>query len=598
MSAAAFITARRSTDRSACERWVLAQGVAKTDATAFEAAKDTWRSLSLLSDPSLKPFALQTLSQALGGSVTAQTRFPSMIWYGGATDTYRGYAFKGTVGDFVTHVLVARSHEIAEKRCGWVVTPTTNLDGHRVNASTVEMHALNLDCDGRGHWDRLLAALEQLGLCFMAYQSGGWSPATPKWHILIPLARPFDTSAPDKIAAWKSAYTSARVIFGALAELPGEGFDPTVETPSIPIFITERRRPEDLPRQVVFREGRALDIEALVAALPQIPKEEPERAYAAPALTDAKPLDDAEHEKIVKALCEPMSKILRDRRDIYLALPGVLLDRGLSPDDVRTIVEEVSLRCPGDPRYTRSEVEQKHKEHLHCAETTISRYENSDTYTRIGTLNERWPEVARAVDDVLPDPQLAEALERLEAGRLARMSSAQRASAAPSPILTALTQSPEAFPFQAGFDVLALRRELVKLRRRKRQSRELDEMIKWSILDSLLDGKDLVPYHDGQFIADSRGRTVDRDAAIDSAMWMVASKVDLATTFEDVVELVRPSIAVMLRDGEPASELLKKAGEAFRAALRARVKSEGRKQQAETARVERQLQRRYGASKV
>ncbi len=405
-----FLTARRATDRKACDRWVKEQHITN-NSPDYEPAKERWRNVPWLLDPQLAAYAQSVLAESRGTLVHSHDPMPAMIWYGGAMDTHGGHQFLGTTQEFITHVLEARAQEVAAKRCGWVVTPTSSVDGRRTNASTTAMHALNLDCDARGSWTALQGALTGLGIAHILYQSGGWSPTSPKWHVLIPLARPFDTSSPEKIEAWKSAYTSARVVLGALGGLIGEGFDPTVETPSIPVFVTEKRDVNDPPRQILYRLGYALDIEALVQNLPEIVDEDDLQARGSSHRLDEEieALADARLEEIVTALCGSMAKILSGRRDLYMAIPGALLDRQVLADDVIAIVEEVSDRCPGDPRYTRAEVSEKHREHVHCARTTIDKYERGDTYTRIGTIAERWPEVASAIDRVLPDP-FAEAL--------------------------------------------------------------------------------------------------------------------------------------------------------------------------------------------
>jgi hypothetical protein len=559
LEAVSFITARRNTDRSACERWLKSQNL-PDDAAVCQAAKERWSKLAFYNDPLLRDLAWRVVGACKGPQVNGTTPFPCTVWYGGATKTYGGLRFTGTLSDYITHVLEARAREIAAKRTGWVVTPTTNVDGHRTNASTTAMHALNFDCDGRGTWDKLSATLGSLGVCFVAYQTGGWTPITPKWHIIMPLAKPFDTSTPEKIAAWKSAYTSARVIFGALAELPGEGFDPTVETPSIPIFVTERRAENDPPRATIHHFGAAFNIETMVQMLPAIEEEE---ITTRPRSTATVALDDARLEQIVSILCGPMEKILSGRRLLYLALPGALLDRGVSPDDVRTIICEISLRCPGDPRYSQSEFDAKHKEHLHYVETTINRFESGEQYTRIGTVNESWPEVADAIDNALPDPYLTAVLAKLEAGR----------STPAVEVPGAFTEASE--PVQKVVDLHALRKHLKNLRRKKLKSKDVEEQIRGVILDALLKGEDLVPYIEpGKPVTSADGRPIDRNRALSTAMSMVAFKLPVGTHFEGVAAVVRPSLHAMLKEGESIDALMKKAEHAFLRSLGKKIEQD------------------------
>lgn len=572
--AVAFLAARRSTDRSACGRWCKAQGIEKTDATVYEAAKARWRSLPWLLDPIVHNVAARLLPQVLGAQVTDATLFPSMLWFGGASDTYGGNRFKGTLGDFITHVLEARAQKIAPKRTGWVVTPTSNTDGHRINESTIAMHALNLDCDGLGDWGLLLKKLDTIGLAYIAYQSGGWSPTSPKWHVLIPLARPFDTSSPEKIEAWKSAYTSARVIFGALAALPGEGFDPTVETPCIPIFITERRDENDPPRIVIKHLGVALDIEALAAALPAFTDD---RVFAPRAnnTVESAPLGDQRLEQITAALVVPMSKILTSRRDLYMALPGVLLDRGLTADDVRTIIEEISFRCPGDPSYTRSEIESKHREHVHCADTTIDKHERGEPVTRIGTIQESWPEVAQVIDEQLPNPEWLESIAWLESMRGGKPVTVRPDLGTPGRVVTGAPVPLVAASTVAPVDFDEFKKQVRRVKNAKMQSEEFDQKVRGVILSALLDGHDLVPRAKGEPVQNAKGTAYDRDSAIDAAVWAITLCVDVEHLSLDVIKtLFRRSAKSMIVDSETIETIEKKVKVSFERAVDKRRENE------------------------
>lgn len=590
---AVFIAARAATDRGACEKWIKAQGI-KPESPDYEAAKGRYCNFPILVNQELKTTALQALTDARRVFVDKCTPFPAMIWYGGATDTYRGYRFLGTFENFVEHVLVSRAQEVAEKRSGWVVTPTTNIDGHRVNASTLAMHALNLDCDARGSWDKVIEVLDAYSLAYIAYQSGGWSPTAQKWHLLIPLSQPFDTSTPERVLLWKSAYHQARVVFGAAGELLGEGFDPTIEAPSQPVFITERRSEGDAPRVVVWKTGYALDLPALIAVLPKaaLPEQRASDPSDRPMLLAGDPLDDDRLEEIVTALCVPMSTIMTGRRDLYLCLPGALLDRGLDADDVLAIIEEISSRCPGDPSYTRTEIHDKHQEHVHCARTTISRYENGGVYTRIGTLAMRWPQVAYAIDDVLPDPALENMRALLAKWSAPKAESAAMFAAAPVPQIAASLAGASPYAINTPVSLGGLKSRLKKLRRDKLRSKNIHERIRGAIIDALLDGEDLVPYilkEDGakELVRDSRDLPIDRDAAIYDAMRLVAQRLPLGTPFEAVIEIVRPSLYKMLTDGEKIEFLIRRAERAF-------VRNVGKKMDRDKTRHETGVKDRLG----
>lgn len=382
-----FLEVREAVSRSAFTKFKKITG---GDVEAF-------RRLQPLCDERLRDSSRTALVAARGTPFSGNNPFPATLWMNGATSTHGGRAFKGSLRQFAELLLAERARAVVAKREGWVIEPTTNPRGRRTNEETLAVHALFLDCDGTGEWDWLLHELSSLDLCYVAYQSGGWSPTSPKWRAVLPLTRPFDTSTPAQQIAWKSCYNHARVVLGALGRLSSVGFDPATETPCCPWFLTEKRAPDDPERRIFWRPGHSLDLDALMAALPPAPVDSVEIGE----YTTAAPLsiDEEKFEQIVDALSAATSHVPTGRRDIYLAMPAVMLNRGVQPDDVRRIVEEVSARYP------RVHAD-KHADNLHNAETTIARWEAegpSARITQIGTLQALAPEVAAALDEVLPD---------------------------------------------------------------------------------------------------------------------------------------------------------------------------------------------------
>lgn len=386
---AAFRAAQATTGRSAFEQYKKTGG----DIISF-------RALPLLLDPYLHTLAYRAIAEARGPVVDGNTSFPLTVWTGGATKTKRGRPFLGTFADFV-RLLEERSLGVAPKREGWVVEPTTNTDGHRTNASTIAIHALFLDCDGTGEWNTLLSFLKTCGFAYVAYRSGGHSATLPKWRIVLPLSSAFDTSDETKQTTWKAIYNCCRAVFGAVGGLLGVGFDPATDTPCCPWFLTEKRDANDPQREIVCRVGYSLDLVALALALPPIEIEQPKQFVHREVTSEG--LSDEKLNAIIDALSRATASIPSGRHELYLALPGVLLDRGVPADEVLAIVEAVSASYP------RKHLD-KHRDNVHNAKTTIAKWEGGGAVTRIGTLNDRWPEIAKAVDDVLPNP-LAAALE-------------------------------------------------------------------------------------------------------------------------------------------------------------------------------------------
>lgn len=405
---AIFLSGRAATDRSAFAKFCESENASNID-TEIDAARQRFVAAPLLHHPRLQEIAHCTLKEIRGGLVDEHSRFPATLWLHGAEKTYDGRDFTGTIAQFVK-LLEDRSRALAAKRSGWIIEPTTNTDGWRGNASTVAMHALFLDCDGTGTWDELLGILTALDYCFVAYQSGGWSPTTPKWRIVLPLHAPHDTRTEQGHNTWRSLYTSARVLFGSAARLLNVGFDPATDTPCCPWFLTEKRDVHDTPRQIVWRAGHSLDLTALAIALPEIVEERAaQHSYAENTTASAIELDEDRMNHIIDVLSTATARVPSGRRDLYLALPGVMLDRGVCPDDVLAIVEAVSSNYP------RKHAD-KHADNMHNARTTISRWLAKTHYTRIGVLNSAAPAVAAALDVVLPDPAakaIVDAMEQL-----------------------------------------------------------------------------------------------------------------------------------------------------------------------------------------
>lgn len=83
------------------------------------------------------------------------------------------------------------------------------------------------------------------------------------------------------------------------------------------------------------------------------------------------------------------------RHMMYMALAGTLLDRGVDPQDLPRLIAELSVRAGvDDARLTQ--------DRFRTAQSTIARCSAGETYSRIGVLAQHYPDVARALDEVLP----------------------------------------------------------------------------------------------------------------------------------------------------------------------------------------------------
>ncbi len=260
---ARFAAAQAQTDRQAFNRFLASKGLNVADAVSKERAKQEFMSLTPLLDDGVAGVAHQALAGAVGPPVTSIT---STVWKR-VDMTHGGIPCVGTWAEYgAWHLMLAQA--VAAKGEGIAYSPSVNRDGHRCNASTVQMTALILDDDGTGDWFTLWAVLMSLGLAALGHRSGGHREGLPKWRMVFPLAAPFDTSTPESVLAWRSAYASARTVFGALAGLVGPGFDPATDGPHHPWYPGSRRSLADSPREVLQTHGATLNLAALLARLP------------------------------------------------------------------------------------------------------------------------------------------------------------------------------------------------------------------------------------------------------------------------------------------------------------------------------------------
>lgn len=543
-----FAAARKAIDRSALRRYRQSRGItsATQDTTAVDAE---FVSMSPLRDEALRQMSIQVVDDARGRVIDASHPFPAVIWTGGAIDTNDGREFTGELQHFV-RLLKERARATAPKREGWVIEPVTNKAGRRTNLCTTAMHALFLDCDGTGSWAPLLNVLNQHDYAYVAYQSGGWAADKPKWRVCLPLHRTHDTSTESGRRLWKTLYNHARVVFGAAGWLSNVGFDPATETPCCPWFLTEKRDEKDPERQVLWRAGHTIDLTAMALSLPDWEDDEQHddsdgEHAAAPRVA----LGDERTEEIVAALAAATARVPSGRRDIYMSLPGVLLDRGLSSDKVLEIIEEVSARYP------RAHSD-KHADNIHCAKTTIAKWEQDGTYTRIGTLQSVAPEVAAAVDDVLPNGD-----ERFRLMALAYMEGQSIVQEVPSvPDAAADEDGDIVEDWLVPVTNSELRKKLVSLRRKKRNAFKKDSNLKFGIhselLDRVLEHKPLcAPVEDDACVHMSAKEMIPVLGGL------FAFKLPKNTPFDAIREIVRTSFTAMLpvrTAVEPWFEMLQK----------------------------------------
>lgn len=263
-AAVRFASALAATSRAAFARFVALKGLDLSSPASKGHARKLFDAQAPLLDSSVAQVALGALRNARGLPVASLP----ISWWASLQATRSGVTVPVGWRDLAAwHAYCGGC--IAPKGSGLVYNPSTTVGGVRANATTLALHALVLDCDGFGTWDRLWRVLSELGFAAISHQSGGWSPETPKWRVILPLSRPFATGTPALVEAWRGAYALCRVVFGALGRLTSVGFDPATDLACNAWFPGARRLLQAPPRQALFTEGASLDIEALLSCLPR-----------------------------------------------------------------------------------------------------------------------------------------------------------------------------------------------------------------------------------------------------------------------------------------------------------------------------------------
>jgi P4 family phage/plasmid primase-like protien len=107
--------------------------------------------------------------------------------------------------------------------------------------------------------------------------------------------------------------------------------------------------------------------------------------------------DESAYEDVIDALLPPVMKVGEGggRHSMYLALSGVLYDRGVPGNVLPHVIGQISIRAGVDEaRLTQDRIK--------GARSTVARAQAGGLHTRIGSLVTYYPEVAEALDRVLP----------------------------------------------------------------------------------------------------------------------------------------------------------------------------------------------------
>lgn len=300
----------------------------------------------------------------------------------------------GTVLDVLT-LLRQRTLEVAKKGDGLIVHFSTNPSGARDNESTDALHALVFDCDGRGEWETLLCNLEVMGVGYIAYQSGGWTPECPKWRVVLPLATPYDCRTEAAKRAWNDFYHRAALIFGSLAQLRYKGFDRNTNAVANNWYLTERRSTEAPPREVRHHDGASLDLVRFALGLPEIEERVRQRSRGPALDIEESGITAEERELLIFGLSEILDGMRHDRRLLCFHLADALVDYGIPIADVYDIIEELWSSYAPEVQEAAKRIVMQVEKGWEDGSKTMGQ--------QSGALKTHFPEAMEALELALPD---------------------------------------------------------------------------------------------------------------------------------------------------------------------------------------------------
>lgn len=170
--------------------------------------------------------------------------------------------------------LTKYAKRVVKKGAGkWFMAATTINGGCR-DADIESITLLSLDCDGKGDWPVVLVALDEARIAYVAQRSSSHTPEEPKWHLTIPLSRPWTGEKPQ----WRCIWRFVVGYFAGLAGLtmgfeetvtdpetgeirprPHYGFDHTTDRLGQPIFIATKRAESQEPPETIVRSADTVE---------------------------------------------------------------------------------------------------------------------------------------------------------------------------------------------------------------------------------------------------------------------------------------------------------------------------------------------------
>ncbi len=155
---------------------------------------------------------------------------------------------------------------VAKGNGRWIMGATSS-NGRCRDADVTGITMFPLDCDGRGDWTPVRAALDEARIAYVAQHSSSHTPEILARHLTPPLSRPWTGPKSHWRCIWRwvvgffAGVAQLRVDFEA--ESPSYGFDHTTDRLGQPIFLAAKRHRSQETPETIVADGLALDLEEL-----------------------------------------------------------------------------------------------------------------------------------------------------------------------------------------------------------------------------------------------------------------------------------------------------------------------------------------------
>ena len=224
------------------------------------------------------------------------------LYYGGKKETRDGETVRFGWAEFGAALAEYSTGVFAKGEGAWF-TPAVSTNGRCRDVDIDCVTQLALDADGVGDWYVLRDVLNGAALAHLVQRSSSDLPFRRKWHLHVPLARPFVVTKRE----WRAIYRHSVGWFSAAANLqhnlhkkpPLYGFDLATDRLGQPWFPSARRTIDGRVPESICVDGNALDLDKFldatefripVAEEAHVPRPHRGRGAVAPATREEKGL--------------------------------------------------------------------------------------------------------------------------------------------------------------------------------------------------------------------------------------------------------------------------------------------------------------------